>query len=84
MGRYFRQKHEMATDMAKHVNTSSHVGSGDKRQRLYFVVSRMPMTNASSARFFQKVCQLVMMMASPKQPQSDTGLVSAIHSVSGV
>ena len=35
-------------------------------------------TNTISTTFFQKVCQLVSTTASPKQPQSLTGLVSAI------
>ena len=34
--------------------------------------------------FFQNVCQLVNTMASPKQPQSVMGSVSASHSVSRV
>ena len=37
-----------------------------------------------STMFFQKVCQLLMTNASPKQPQSDTGSAMAIQSVSGV
>lgn len=34
--------------------------------------------------FFQNVCQLVKTHASPKQPQSDTGLAKARYRVSGV
>ena len=39
---------------------------------------------ASSTTFFQNVCQLVSTTASPKHPQSLTGLATASHSVSGV
>ena len=39
---------------------------------------------ASSTAFFQNVCQLVSTTASPKHPQSLTGLAKASHSVSGV
>ena len=38
----------------------------------------------SSTTFFQNVCQLVSTSASPKQPQSLTGLATASQSVSGV
>ena len=41
-------------------------------------------TRLRKTMFFQNVCQLVSTSASPKQPQSETGLVRAIHSVSGV
>jgi len=34
-------------------------------------------TKGIRIRFLKKVCQLVMMMASPKHPQSDTGFESA-------
>ena len=39
---------------------------------------------SSSTTFFQKVCQLVSTMASPKHPQSLMGLAMASHSVSRV
>ena len=39
---------------------------------------------ASSTTFFQKVCQFVSTIASPKQPQSLMGLVIASHSVRAV
>ena len=42
------------------------------------------MAAKSSTTFFQNVCQLVSTMASPKQPQSLMGSVSANQSVSGV
>ena len=42
------------------------------------------MAMASSATFFQNVCQLVSFTASLKQPQSLMGLAMASHSVSGV
>ena len=42
------------------------------------------MVNRSKMIFFQKVCQLVSTIASPKQPQSLTGFVSANTRVSGV
>ena len=35
-------------------------------------------------KFFQKVCQFVITIASPKHPQSVTGLVSARMRVKGV
>ena len=38
----------------------------------------------SSTTFFHSVCQLVSTSASPKQPQSVMGLVSASQRVSGV
>ena len=34
--------------------------------------------------FFQKVCAFVKTIASPKQPQSETGLAIQIHRVSSV
>ena len=40
--------------------------------------------SASNTTFFQNVAQLLMTSASPKQPQSETGLLRAIHKVSGV
>ena len=42
------------------------------------------MANRSKMIFFQKVCQFVRIMASPKQPQSLTGFVSANTRVNGV
>ena len=34
--------------------------------------------------FFQKVSQLVRIIASPKQPQSETGFITAKYKVNGV
>jgi len=42
------------------------------------------MANKNKMIFFQKVCQFVRIMASPKQPQSLTGFVSASTRVNGV
>ena len=38
----------------------------------------------NSTMFFENVCQLVSVKASPKHPQSDTGLLKAMYKVSGV
>ena len=39
---------------------------------------------SNSTMFFAKVCPLVSRMASPKQPQSFTGLAKYIHTVMSV
>lgn len=44
----------------------------------------MSIAKVDNTMFFQKVCQLEITKASPKQPQSETGSAIAIQSVSGV
>jgi hypothetical protein len=41
----------------------------------------MNTTGTNKMMFFQNVCQFVRMIASPKQPQSDTGLLIASFKV---
>ncbi|OQC33877.1 MAG: hypothetical protein BWX65_00731 [Bacteroidetes bacterium ADurb.Bin057] len=71
--------------MMKKVTVSVHEGNGDNHvSRTFLRKTTTIMTAVNKTMFFQKVAQLLSIMASPKQPQSVTGSAIAIQRVSGV
>src|SRR5574344_206294 len=69
----------------QNVAVNVHSGNGESQVWCTFLRNAITfMTTANKIMFFQKLAQLLKIMALPKQPQSVTGFANAIQSVTGV